>query len=136
MLPCGVQFGSDCSREPRILGQAKEVIDAVQLAPMHQLFAGKPCVGAQQMRRRGQRARMWSTMRVTSSTAPALASMLERRNLAAKEVPAAKNVKRQVAVAIVIAVEEAPLLVPMQRVVSGIQIENDLPRRTGMGLDK
>src|SRR5215469_13533007 len=53
-----------------------------------------------------------------------------------QEVPVAEDVKRQVAVAIVIAVEEAPLLVPVQRVVGGIEIEDDLPRRTRVGLDK
>jgi hypothetical protein len=37
-----------------------------------------------------------------------------------QEVPVAEDVKRQVAVAIVIAVEEAALLVPVQPVVGGI----------------
>src|SRR5271166_4642779 len=83
VLACGGQFGGDCTREPPILGQAKQIVDAVQLAPMHQLFAGKPCVSAQQDAHPGQRARMSPMMRATSSTAPALASILERRNLAA-----------------------------------------------------
>ena len=132
----GVQFGSDCSREPRILGQAKEVIDAVQLAPMHQLFAGKPCVGAQQdAQARPAGADVVDDARHLLDRAGAGVDV-GTAQFGRQEVPAAKNVKRQVAVAIVIAVEEAPLLVPMQRVVSGIQIENDLPRRTGMGLDK
>jgi len=33
-------------------------------------------------------------------------------------------------------VEEAPLLVPVQRVVGRIEIEDDVPRRTRVGLDK
>jgi len=33
-------------------------------------------------------------------------------------------------------VEEAALLVPVQRVVGGIEIEDDLPRRPRVGLDK
>lgn len=32
--------------------------------------------------------------------------------------------------------EEASLLVPMQRIVSSIQIEDDLPPRTDVSLDK
>ena len=32
--------------------------------------------------------------------------------------------------------KEAALLVSMQRVVGGIEIEDDLPRRTRVGLDK
>ena len=51
-------------------------------------------------------------------------------------MPVAEDVKWQVAVAIVIAVKEAPLLVPVQRVVGGIEIEDDLPRRARVGLDK
>jgi hypothetical protein len=33
-------------------------------------------------------------------------------------------------------VEEPSLLLPMQRVVGGIQVENNLPRPRGMGVDK
>ena len=46
---------------------------------------------------------------------------------------AAENVKRQVAVAVVIAVEEAALLMAMQRVVGGVDVEDDLLRRAAMG---
>jgi hypothetical protein len=51
-------------------------------------------------------------------------------------VPAAEDVKRQVAVAVVVAVEKAAFLMAMQRIVGGIEIENDLPRRSGVGIDK
>lgn len=44
-------------------------------------------------------------------------------------MPAAEHVQRQIAVAVVIAVEEAPLLMPVQRVVGGAEIEDDLRRR-------
>ena len=43
----------------------------------------KPESARSRMRTRGQRDRIWTTMRATSSAAPALASMLERRSLAA-----------------------------------------------------
>src|SRR5499427_5068751 len=91
-----------------------------------------PASARNRMRTRGQQARRWPTMRATSSTSPALASML----LGRQKVPVAEDVKRQVAVAIVIAMEEAALLVSMQRVVGGIEIEDDLPRRTRVALDK
>src|SRR6516162_9687205 len=48
VLARGGQFGSDRRREARILGQAEEEVDAIVLAPMHQLLAGKPGIGAQQ----------------------------------------------------------------------------------------
>ena len=47
---------------------------------------------------------------------------------------AAEHVEWQVAVAVVIAVEEAALLVPVQRIVSGVDVEDDLLRRAAMGL--
>jgi hypothetical protein len=41
-------------------------------------------------------------------------------------MPAAKHIQRQVAVAIVIAVKEPAFLMAMQRVVGGVEVENDL----------
>src|SRR5947209_9495371 len=39
---------------------------------------------------------------------------------------AAEDVQRQIAIAIVVAVKEPPLLMPVQRIVGGIEIEDDL----------
>jgi hypothetical protein len=41
-------------------------------------------------------------------------------------MPPAEYIKRQIAVAVVIAVEEAALLMPVQRVVGRVEVENDL----------
>ena len=46
--------------------------------------------------------------------------------LCGQQMPTAEHIKRQITVAIVIAVEEPPLLLAMQRVIGRIQIENDL----------
>src|SRR5712671_401952 len=81
------------------------------------------------MRTCGQRRRMCATRRATSSTAPAAASMLAGRSLATSQVAPAEYVQRQVAVTVVISVEEPPLLHPVHRVVGRIQIEDDLARR-------
>ena len=48
--------------------------------------------------------------------------------LGRQQMPAAEDVQRQVAVAVVVAVEEAPLLMAMQRIVRGIQVQHDLRR--------
>jgi hypothetical protein len=40
-------------------------------------------------------------------------------------MPPAKHVQRQIAVTIVVAVEEATFLVAVQRIVRGIEVEND-----------
>ena len=46
--------------------------------------------------------------------------------LGGQEMPAAEDVKRQIAVAVVVAVEEAAFLVAVQRIVGGVEIEDDL----------
>ena len=51
-------------------------------------------------------------------------------------MPAAEDVERQIAEAVVIAVEEPPLLMAMQRIVSGVEIERDLRRRFAMGVEE
>jgi len=51
-------------------------------------------------------------------------------------MPAAEDIERQIAVAVVIAVKEAPLLMPVQRVVGGVQIENNLPWCAPVRLEK
>jgi hypothetical protein len=48
---------------------------------------------------------------------------------------AAKAVKGQVTVESVITVEESSFLVAMQRVISGIKIQDDLPTLSGNGFD-
>ena len=67
-------------------------------------------------------------MRATSSTAPAAPSMFDAAQLGRQQVPAAEDVERQVAVAIIIAMEEPAFLLAVQRIVGGIQIEDDLFR--------
>ena len=67
-------------------------------------------------------------MRAISSIAPALPSMLAAAQLGCQQVLAAEDVERQVAVAIVIAVKEPAFLMAVQRVVGGIEIEDDLLR--------
>src|SRR3954465_3317294 len=49
---------------------------------------------------------------------------------------AAEDVERQVAVAVVVAMEEAALLMPVQRVIGGVKVEDDLPRRCAVRLQE
>jgi len=95
------------------------------------------------MRTRGQHWRIWATMRATSSTAPALppafagaggdvGTPLPRQ----QHVPAAEHVERQIAVPVVVAVEEAAFLAAVQRDVGIVEIEHDLPRRALMRLEE
>lgn len=59
-----------------------------------------------------------------------------RAQLGRQQVPPAEDIERQVAVIVVVAVEEAALLVPMQGVVGGVQVEDDLFGRRGMCVEK
>ena len=56
--------------------------------------------------------------------------------LGRQQVAAAEDVERQVAVAVVVAVEEPPLLVAVQRVVGGVEVEHDLLRRPVVGVEE
>ena len=87
------------------------------------------------MRTRGQRWRMRATTRAISSTLPALASMLAGRSLATNKCRPPEHIERQVAVIVVIAVEETLFLMPVQWVVGGVEVEGDLRRRR-MGIEK
>jgi hypothetical protein len=52
-----------------------------------------------------------------------------RPQLRRQQVTSAEDVQRQIAVAVVIAVKEPPFLMPMQRIVRGIEINDDFPGR-------
>jgi hypothetical protein len=51
-----------------------------------------------------------------------------------QQLVSAENVQRQIAVVVVVAMEEARFLLPVQRGVGGVHIQNDGPRRFSMGL--
>ena len=136
LLLRGGQFRRDLADQPAVLGQAEQEIDTVVLAPGHQRLAGKARIATQQDAHLGP--------------APADAGDDPRHLLDAagagvdvgwtqfggQQMPAAEHVKRQVAVAVVIAVEEALFQMAVQRIVGGVEIERDLRRRRPMGVDK
>ena len=106
------------------------------LAPSHQVIPCKAAVGAQQdtyprpptpnlrddacylLDRAGRRVQVGTPQ------------------LGDEQMAAAEHVERQVAVAIVIAVEEPPLLLAVQRIIRRIEVENDLPGRPRMRLQE
>ena len=80
---CG-QLVGDGADQALVAREAEDVVDAVRLAPSHELVAGKARIGAQQdLAPAASGPGSGPTMRSTSSTAPADASMFERRSLAA-----------------------------------------------------
>lgn len=77
------QFALYLLYQTAVAGQAEQEVDAVRLAPGHQGLAREAAVGAQQDAGSWLACPDLGTMRSTSSTVPALASMFERRSLAA-----------------------------------------------------
>ncbi len=51
-------------------------------------------------------------------------------------MPAAEDVQRQIAVAVVVAVEVPALLLAVERIVGGIEVEHDADRRLAMGVEE
>src|SRR6201995_3267052 len=74
-------------------------------------------------------------MRTSSSTVPAAPSLSERRSFAANRCRPQK-IYSGIAITVVVAVEEAPFLVPIQRVVGGVEVERDLCRRLVVGIEE
>jgi hypothetical protein len=56
--------------------------------------------------------------------------------LGRQQVPAAEEVERQVAVAVIITMEKAAFLVAMQWIIGGVQIKNDLFRCLLVGVEE
>jgi hypothetical protein len=125
-LLCLREFGCDLADQTLVLRQAKQKIHPIGLAPAHQRLAGEPRIGAQ------HNAHVGPSRADLPDEARRLFDRAGRRveigapQLGRQQMPAAENVQRQVAIAVVVAVKEPPLLMPVQRVVGGVQVENDL----------
>ena len=124
------RFQADVAREP------DHVPDAGVLAPAEDLLAAEPGVAAHP----------------DPGPGPAPADLrhdpcqfvhrarrridIGRPQPGAQHMLAAGHVQREIAVVPVIAVEEPALLAAVQRIAGGVEIEHDLRRRGGMGLQE
>ena len=123
-------------RQARIPRQSEDVVHAVLLAPGHQTLAGEAGVCAQHDLDGGPaladaRDDARHLVRRASAGVDVGAPQLGRQ-----QVVAAEDVERQVAVAVVIAVEEAAFLMAVQRVVGGVQVEDQPLRGLPVGVEK
>jgi DDE family transposase len=116
--------------------EAQQEMHAVRFAPRHQIVAGEARIGAHQDANPGPAAanlgndarhRLDRAVRRIQARAP---------QLGVQQMASAEHVKRQIAVAVVIAMEEPALLLAMHRIVGGVEIENDLARRPLMRLQE
>jgi hypothetical protein len=136
------QLGDDGFLQAVVAGQAEHEVHAVRLAPRHQRVAAEAGIAAQQgwaqVTPNGPRPAA-TDMRHDAGDLlhrPGRAIDVRAAQPGGQQMTAAEDVERQVAVAIVVAVEEAAFLVAMQRVVGGIEIEDDLFRRLLVGVEE
>src|ERR1700728_2172228 len=130
------EFDRDLLDEPRIARQAEHEVHPVVFAPGHQRFAGEPGIGAQKNARPGPaRPDLRDDPRDLLDRAGA-AIDVRPPQLGRQQMPAAEHIQRQVAVTVVVAVEEPALLVAVQRVVGGVEVENDLSGRLCVRLEE
>ena len=136
-LRLGLQeFDADLFDQPRIASEPEDEVHPVRLAPGHQRLAGEPRVGAQQdARSRPTPANLRDDARHFLNRAGAGVDV-RRPELGRQQMPAAEHVKRQVAVAIIVAVKEAAFLIAVQRVVRGVEVEDDLLGRPVVRLEQ
>ena len=130
------EFGSDLADQSAIARQAEQKVDAVVLAPGHQPVAGKARIGAQQNTYCRPAASNVGDDPAHLFDAAGTRVDVGRAQFGRQQMPAAEHIKRQIAVIVVIAVKEALFLVPVQRVVGGVEIKDDLRRDRGMGVEK
>src|SRR3954468_14740387 len=128
------QLGLDRLLQTLVTRQAEQVVHPVRLAPSHQHLAGKAGIAAQ------QDADPRPTLANLRHNAGNLVTRAGRTvdvrtpQLGRQQMTAAEDVERQVTVAVVVAMEEAALLMTVQRIIRGVQIESDLLRSTTMRL--
>jgi hypothetical protein len=116
--------------------RAEQEVHLVGLAPRHQLVAGEAAIGAEQDLHAGP-----AGADARDDTGDLLGGAcagvdVGPPQLRSQQVIAAEDVERQIAVAVVIAVEEPPLLPPVDRVVGRIEIQGDARRRLLMGVEE
>ena len=130
------ELGGDLGFKPGVAGMAEDVVDPVPLAPGHQRIAGEAAVGAQQN---------LHAPPAGADLADDALDLLDRTGgsvdvrapeLGREQVPTAEHVERQIAPAVIIAVEEPPLLMPVQRIVGRIEVENYLRGRLAVGVEE
>jgi hypothetical protein len=132
----GGHLSRDLGCQPRIARQAEDVIHAVGFAPRHQVLAAEAAVGAQQ----NAHPRPAGTDLADNARhflhRSGRAIDVRAAQLGGQQVPAAEDVERQITVAVVVAMEEPAFLLPVQRIIGGVEIERDLRRGLGVGIEE
>jgi hypothetical protein len=124
-----VHLSADDPAQALVASQTEDVSDMVCSHQAINSSRQKPESALSTIFTSGQRWRSCATMRRTSSSEPFARILIGRPEPRAQQLVAGEYVLRQIAVAVVVAVEEALRLMAIQRDVGRIQIEHDLVGR-------
>lgn len=108
----------------------------MRLAPGHQRLAGEAGIGAQQDAHPRPAGADLADDAGDLVDRPGRGVDVGTPQPRRQQVAAAEDVERQVAVGVVVAVEEAAFLMPVQRDVGGVEVEDDLPRRRAVRVEE
>ena len=133
-----VHLGADDLRQPLVACQAEGVINMVffPFTPAHQFFAAKAGVGAQDDLHLGPAPAQLGHDALHFFYRAGSRILVGRPQPSAQQLVAGEDIQRQIAVAVVVAVEEALRLMAVKRDIGGVQIEHDLARRRGVRLNE
>jgi Recombinase len=120
------EIGGDRAHQALVARQTEDVVDTGRLAPRHQLVPGKARIGAQQDL--DPRPPGTDLADDAGYFIRGAGGRIDVRppELGGEQMPAAEHVQRQIAIAVVIAVEEAAFLVAVQGIIRGVKVEDDL----------
>ena len=124
------------SFDPGILGQPDDVAYIVPLTPAQNLPAAEAAVAAEDdLHLRPVAAQRFDQQRQDRPGMPCRIAVAAAQ-IAHQQVATTENIQRQEAIVIVIAVEETPLLVAMQRCVRGVEVQDQSAGRLVVRFDK
>ena len=116
----------------RIACQAEQIKDAVTLAPVHDAVSAETAVAAQHDADVGPFATEPLDQKLQDRSRVPSGIDVRRPQIGDEEMIAAMNVEGQETVVVVVAVEETLLLLAMNDVVGGIEIEDEFFGGLGM----
>ena len=112
--------------ETVIAGKAEQIVDTVCLTPRHQILAAEAAVGAQQDPCSWPAGTDLPDKSLYLFPGTGGTVDVRRSQFGGEQMATAEDVERQIAVAVVIPMKKPPLLMPMDRIVGRIEVENNL----------
>jgi hypothetical protein len=117
------ELSTDRPHQPPVARQAEHVVDLFRLTPGHDRVSGKARVRPDPDLHLGPARPDSPHDRLERLDTPRRGIDVAAAQLRPQQKLAAEDVQWQVAVLAVVAVEEAPLLLPVQRIVCGIEVQ-------------